>query len=490
MAYFAFIPYFLVLDRPSPRDAFRPSYLFGFLYFLMLGYWLSLVNVFGFLLMAAYLALYFGVFGAAAASFLRPKGELERTRFVQSVKSLFFIPAFWVALEYLRGGVFSGMPWALLAYSQWRNILFIQWADLAGAYGVSYFVLWVNLILFKMIQDRKSAPQYAGILIAGVVLVAAYGWMSLRSWDASYSKNESIPPIRVSVLQGNIPQDQKWNSRIKNIIFEKYRRLTLMGAVEKADLIVWPETSFPGYLEDEPMMATELRSLVRQSKTSVLAGAPTLGNLEEGLRFYNSAILYGADGEEVKRYNKLHLVPFGEYIPFEPLLGWLRNLVMIGRFSPGNEKTVFEIPPVYQKSLGRVRFSVLICYEDIFPSLVRGFRRRGADFLVNMTNDAWFGSTAAPYQHAQASVFRAVENRVPVVRSTNTGFSCFISSTGAILSRVQDKGREIFVTGHQTQDLFLRRRLSFYTRFGDVFMAVVFLLCFLAYREKNREGSL
>src|SRR3989338_4149223 len=154
-----------------------------------------------------------------------------------------------------------------------------------------------------------------------------------------------------------------------------------MSAIARSDLIVWPETSFPGYLEDEPVMAAQLRNMVRQSKTEVLVGAPTIGDLEKGLRFYNSAILYSADGEEKKRTSKVHLVPFGEYVPFEKILGFIHHFFAIGHFSPGQEKTIFETPTRYQQKNIKAKFGVLICYEDIFPGLVRDFCKNGADFL-------------------------------------------------------------------------------------------------------------
>lgn len=504
LAYVAFLPYFFVLSRKSSGGAFRYSYVFGILFFVSIGYWLSYVNVLGFLLLAAYLALYFAFFGWVSVRFLNASDESEALSPSRTLKAACFISAFWVVGEYLRAWIISGLPWAFLAYSQWKNLFVIQISDITGCYGVSFFVMFVNLLLFKIVSAGFGRPKGAGraielgahkrkqigslllALVLSVSLVLGYGALVLRQRDAFYRASGQKARIRVSVLQGNIPQDQKWDRRIRNIIFEKYKRLMFMSAIERSDLIVWPETSFPGYLEDEPLMAAQLRSSIRQTRTDVLVGAPTLGDLDRGLKFYNSAILFGPDGEEIKRHHKLHLVPFGEYVPFEPALNFIHKLFPIGHFSGGDEKTVFEMRTRYQNPNSIVKFSVLICYEDIFPGLVRGFCLRGPDFLVNMTNDAWFGKTAAPYQHAQGSLFRAVENRVPVVRSTNTGFSCFISPEGRVLASVNDNGKEIFVTGHQGYDLVLSRSRSFYTRFGDVFVGLMFVLCFFAYRHRSR----
>jgi apolipoprotein N-acyltransferase len=504
-AFIAFVPYFLVIEGRSSGDALKASFLFGCLFWMLTGFWLMHVTVPGFFLIVAYLALYFAVFGLVCADFLNPRSELGITLYRNNLKTLLFIPASWVVLEWLRGTlVFGGMPWSLVAYSQWRNLPFIQIADLTGAYGVSFFVLFVNVALFKITQSlrphppgampervdyrKRSLAGLAVVLVLGFIFVGGYGAARLTlapKADAAASSKR----LRISVLQGNIPQDQKWDARIKGIIFEKYKRLTFMSAIEKSDLIVWPETSFPGYLEDEPVMAAHLRSMVRQSRTEVLVGAPTYGDLEEGVKFFNSAVHYGADGEEKQRYNKVHLVPFGEYIPFEPIFGVIRHFIQIGNFTPGREKTVFTVDTRYQKPNSQVKFSTLVCFEDIFPGLVRSFVKNGAELLINVTNDAWFGKTSAPYQHAAASVFRAVENRVPVVRATNTGYSCFISPEGQVLAHVEDKDETIFVTGRKAHDVIVRKPGSLYARFGDWFVFLCFFLCFLAYRDRNKQQA-
>lgn len=488
-AFIAFIPVFYACDGKTSSRIQKRFFVFGFLFWAMLGYWLNYVNVFGFFVLALYLAVYFVIFGAMArTSLASPK-----------LRHTFYIAAYWVFLEYIRGWLISGFPWAVLAYSQWKNLWFIQAADLTGVYGISFIVLWTNVVLYQFMKSRFKGPslirsgfsmRHAVALGAVLALVLGYGAFQVSSREAFYKEERPKAKLRVSVLQGNIPQDQKWNARIKNIIFEKYKNLTLMSAMERADLIVWPETSFPGYLEDEPVMAARLRNLVRQSHTNVLVGAPTIGDLERELRFYNSAVLYGPNGEETKRYHKEHLVPFGEYIPMEPVLGILRNWVTIGHFSPGTEPAIFSVLSRYAPIRIAAKFSVLICYEDIFPELVRLRCKRGADFLVNITNDAWFGQSSAPYQHAQASVFRAVENRVPVVRAANTGFSCLISAEGRVLASVKSAdGQEIGVPGFKAEDMTLRKGRSFYTHFGDLFFWMVLGLLWLAYRDKQKASG-
>jgi len=505
LSFISFIPLFSVIDSRSSSAAFKLSYLFGLLFFCFQTYPVAYVTVPGFLVAALYLALYPAVFGVLAAGFFSVRAETGRDFVQNAVKEVFFIPAFWVLLEYARTWILGGMPLALLAYSQWKNLPFIQVADVVGAFGVSYAVMLVNVVLYQGLKlffakdtglpapidgrmYRGQALRRLAAVGVGVSLsVFFYGTLSLHLRERADNRPDKRV-LRVAVLQGNIPQDQKWDARIKSIIFEKYKRLTFMSMLEKPDLIVWPETAFPGYLEDEPVMAAKLRSVARHSATQMLVGAPTLGDLDRGIRFYNSAVHYSAAGEEIQRYSKNHLVPFGEYVPLEPVLGLIRNFAAIGHFSPGNKKTVFETRAHYQNMNVSAKFSALICYEDMFPGLVRAFCRNGAEFLVNITNDAWFGKTSAPYQHAQASVFRAVENRVNVVRAANTGLSCFISPTGKVLKTVSDKGQEIFVTGNATHELVIGKTGSFYSRFGDVFLLLALALCVWAFRDRAKRN--
>ena len=504
VAFFALIPYFFAVSDKTPKEVFFISYVFGFFFYILNGYWLAIISLPGMLLLAAYLALYPAFFGLGASYFLQMSPEKEHAHLEHALWALLAIPSLWVITEWVKGWMLSGFPWAQLAYSQWKDIPFIQIADITGSYGVSFFILIINLIGYKFARDfwpRKNAlnsdtaiPLHRrryhlalASVLAGVLLVTfGYGFWALSRRDAFTKTSLPKAMMRISVVQGNIPQEQKWDSKIKDIIFEKYKRLTLMSAAERSDLIVWPETSFPGYLEDEPVMAAQLRNMVRQSHTEVLVGAPTIGNMDDGLKFYNTAILFGANGEEKGRHHKMHLVPFGEYVPFEPMLGFLRNFVSIGHFSAGSQSVLFSTPTHTQDIQVMARFGVTICFEDIFPGLVRRLKNEGADFLVNITNDAWFGKTRAPYEHAQNSIFRAVENRMNVVRATNTGLSCFISPEGRLLSTVNEQGKEVFVTGRKAQDIVLRREKTGYTRFGDWFVALAFILILLAF--KNRPG--
>ena len=225
-------------------------------------------------------------------------------------------------------------------------------------------------------------------------------------------------------------------------------------------------------------MVNRLFRLARELRTDFLVGAPTFREADEGLQRMNSAVLISKDGGELKRYHKLRLVPFGEYIPFFKFLRQLFNT--IGHFSPGDEITLFRVND-------RPPFSALICFEDIFPDLCRLFVNQGSRMLINITNDAWFNHSTAPYQHAQSSVFRAIQNRVPVVRAANTGLSCFINSTGEITESVNDRGEEIFVTGFKTSDVTLDHRPTFYGRWGDKIVLIFLILWLITEKPYLRQ---
>jgi apolipoprotein N-acyltransferase len=247
----------------------------------------------------------------------------------------------------------------------------------------------------------------------------------------------------------------------------KYLALTTQAAKDKPDLIIWPEAALPVVLEEEPNFFEKVKHCTQGLNAPLLLGAVTTRDNF----YYNSAILVGAGSKLLTRYDKLHLVPFGEYIPLKKILPFLETVVPIGDITAGKEYTIFCL------GNGQTKFSVLICFEDLFPELSREFIKRGANFLVNITNDAWYKRSSAAQQHFQASVFRAVENRVYLARAANTGVSGFIAPSGEIFSLAEDKaGRNIFIDGFDTEDIFMPERPhSFYTRYGDIFSFVCLL---------------
>jgi apolipoprotein N-acyltransferase len=461
LAWVGFVPLFFALKNKSKSKAFLLSYFAGIIFWFGIIYWLIHVTLLGMILLVLYLALYFAFFGLI----------VSRRSVLGTWYSVLFIPSLWVALEYLRSHLLTGFPWALLGYSQYLNLPIIQIADITGAWGVSFLVMMSNVMIYSVIGYRLSViggKQKYLLPILCILVTLTYGYYKIYRTP----NTEHLTPIKISVIQGNIPQELKWDPNSKDFIIDRYISLTRQALKDRPDLIVWPEAALPVVLEEEPVFYEKTKDFVREIKIPLLLGAVT----SKDNLYYNSALLISAEGRLLYKYDKLHLVPFGEYIPLRKTLGFLQTVVPIGDFSRGSQYTVFSEPTTHYPL--PTKFSVLICFEDLFPELSRNFVKKGADFLINITNDAWFKMTSSPYQHLQASVFRAVENRVALIRSANTGVSGFIAPTGKIISLVEDsKGRNIFISGYDTEEIIIRKRsLSFYTQHPDVFIVICFLI--------------
>ena len=412
-AFIGFVPLFIAIEDKSSKKAFLISYICGFIFYLGTLYWLYHVTVIGLIGVCIYLTVYFGIFGI-----------------VVSRLGILLAPVAWIIIEYIQTNIpIMGFGWTSLGYSQYRNLPLIQIADFSGVYGVSFIVMMVNVAIYRVL--KKSFRE---VIIAVLVLIAVFGYGTVRESSERYVK-----AVKISVVQGNIPQELKWDPDAQDMIIEKYIALTKMAALDNPDLIVWPETSFPGFFEIDEDMTDKVLSLAREVKIPLLIGV----NTEKDEKYFNSAALISSEGKMTYKYDKIHLVPFGEYVPFSNKLPMLHKLVMgeLGEFTPGKEFTIFDF---------KAKFGALICFEDIFPKISKKFVKNGARFLVVMTNDAWYGRSGAAYQHAACSVFRAIENRVYVVRCANTGYSCFIDSRGRIYDSLSDKTSRLFITGYKT----------------------------------------
>lgn len=457
-AWCGFIPLFIALEKKSLRQSFMIAYSSGVIFWTLTVYWLVHVTLIGQAVLILYLSVYFGVFGLA----------IYCLRFFSALKSLFFIPGAWVLLEYVRSYLFTGFPWALTGLSQYQNLPVIQIADITGAWGVSFLIVFINFALYLLLRRRLRLREF--LICAGVLFISlGYGFLKLSQDKGDGSLREPSPlfqKIKVSVVQGNIPQELKWNRQAVNFIQNNYKELTIEAAQDKPDLIIWPEASMPSLWGRDEAEFTQIFSLAKELKINLLVGA--VSNFEPD--YFNSALFIDKTGNPSNIYHKVHLVPFGEFVPFKNIFPFLQTIAPIGDIQPGKELTIFKQP---------VEFGVLICFEDLFPELSRKLLKRGAKFLVNITNDAWYKESSAPFQHLAASVFRAVENRVYLARAANTGISGFIEPSGRILpvARASD-GRKIFIKGYRSQNIYLAPASStFYNRYGDFF--IIFCLFFI-----------
>jgi apolipoprotein N-acyltransferase len=347
-------------------------------------------------------------------------------------------------------------------------------------------VMLVNAALYLLLGGRISAGKKIKVFFSISLLLCAIYLYGISEVKACRGREKTpAQEIAITLIQGNIPQELKWDARSEMFILNKYFRLTDEAVKERPDLLIWPEAAVPFILGEEPDYLKYLEGYVRTLKTPLLLGAVTV---RRGA-YYNSALLMRPDGSVQYQYDKLHLVPFGEYVPLRKVLPFLNTIVPIGDFHSGNEYTVLRL--ILKEKASPIAFSVLICFEDLFPQLSREFVKRGAQFLVNITNDGWFRKTQAPYQHLQASVFRAVENQVYVLRAANTGISGFINACGEVLSLVRNSnGDPTFVDGFDKKEFSPGGNTrTFYTRYGDFLVCICLgLVVFGAFKYfKGRE---
>ncbi len=457
LAWFAFVPLFLACGRKSARKAGKLGFVAGLVSYGGILYWINIVvttygklplpvSICVYLILVTYLAAFFWV-----VFYLVRRGEEK------GIPSVLSFPFVWVGLEYVRSFLLTGFPWASLGYSQYRLLPLIQVADIAGVYGISFLIALANVVLYLALKGFSKKEEEAGypvrsaaVLLLLLVSVLAYGLHGMR-------RPAIGTPLKVSLVQGNIDQGIKWDPAFLEATLTIYERLTRQAAGEGVDLVVWPESAAPFFFQEGGEPSSRVTALAGQVKSPIVFGSPAYEDGGGRRKFYNSAYLVSPTGAVLGRSDKMHLVPFGEYVPFAKLLPFVHKLVVgVGDFSPGHEITPLDP--------GKGKIGVLVCFEGIFPELSRRYVRSGARVLVNITNDAWYGRSSAPYQHLSMAVFRAVENRVPLLRAANTGITAIIDENGRITGKT-GLFEEAFLNGVVRQGT----GGTLYTRFGDAF---------------------
>jgi apolipoprotein N-acyltransferase len=463
LAFVALVPLFLYLDKPATLTrTVRAGVLCSIVYFGMELSWVNAMGTFSWLAFPGYLAILLGLHVPNFFFFVIPIVVLRN---YISMPFLYSAPFAWVICERLRCYGDLSFPWCTFGYSLTRFPFLLQFADLTGIYGVSFWLVVLNVLLFEAMRACRQPAKWRKYVIAWVFVFGSVNLYNAFRWFKGIG-----PPsgqITVAVVQPNIPQRLKWDDRYSRQVLEKIFALNATALETSADLIVWPETAIPYYVnENRPFDLAEMGELPK-GKAHILTGLLDSAADSRGqTRFYNAAALFDSRGTMLERYKKIYLVPGSERYPFRRLLGFTRSFFKIqdisyGAMDSGHDATVFTLP--------RARFSVMICYESAFPELSRTFRRRGSNFLVNITNDAWFGRSFAPYQHASFLVLRAIENRTAIARCGNTGISGFLDPLG----RWQQKttlNTEAILAG----TIPLTAQLTFYTRFGDLIVYVSF----------------
>ena len=479
----------------SGGESFRLGYIAGLAHHLALLYWLLLIPVpvapiVGWLALSAFLSLYPALWVWMAWRFFparfdetsagwRPAIDRFLTTTVrQRILWSLACAIAWVAIEMARARIFSGFPWNFLGGSQYRMLPLIQISAFTGTYGVSFLMVWFSCSLFGALlrlsrQPEKQRAWAAEVLPAALVVSLVVGW-GLRQMLVPMPKQ---PLLRVALVQPSIPQTQIWNPSESASRFQQLLALSEQALTNKPDLLIWPEAAVPGLLRfDTNLFGGEtlrdsISSLASRHKVWLLLGADDAAPNErapDGADFFNSAFLINPEGRLAGVYRKQRLVIFGEYVPLARWLPFLRQFTGVtGDFTAGDHPVAFEMP-----DLG-VKTSVLICFEDTFPHWVRGHVTDDMDFLINITNDGWFGESAAQWQQAATAVFRAVENGLPLIRCANNGLSCWIDAQGRMNDVYFPGTDDIYRAGFKIVEVPVWQDgappPTFFRRHGDVF---------------------
>lgn len=470
LAWVALAPVLLAIAAaPDGRAAFRRGYVAGAISSAGLVYWTEAVVVqFGGLplvvglvvmtLLCLALALFPSLFAWMVWRWVRRFGA----------PALLLAPLAWVATEILRAHTLFRFSWCLLGYSQHPNVAFIQVARYGAVYAVSLVVAASSAVL-AFLAVARSPQARAGAASGLAILVWAVGM------HGSWVLGQPIPSsgrVRVGLVQASIRQDEKWDPARAWDNIDRHVALTQSAAARGARFVVWPESAVPFYFDDTPGLASQLQQLAQAHRLHLLFGNDDRQPREpRGFRYFVGAKMLDPTGELVLRYHKLRLVPFGEYVPMQPLL------TLGGRYAAKLVDQVADFTPGSEHVLGRVEghpVGATICYEAIFPDLVRGFAQGGAEMLVNITNDGWYGRSSAPYQHLAMASFRAVENGKYLVRAANTGISAVVDPRGRVL-----ESTPLFEATVLVRDVPFVPGTTFYARHGDVLAWTCFALAVL-----------
>ncbi|HHT9112353.1 MAG TPA: apolipoprotein N-acyltransferase [Candidatus Wunengus sp. YC65] len=504
LAWIALVPWFILVVTEE-RYVYLNALFIGTVFIFIQLSWLRHVTYIAWILLSLYCAAYFLCFAFCSRFII----------FRLKLPLVVVAPFTWVALEYIRSFFLSGFPWFFIGHTQYQYLPVIQIADITGVYGVSFIIIMVNAGIADLIlyiaahgsaSNSSSLHRFPGRKFAffGLICILPLTLLTVIlsygvSWLSHYKPQEG-PAL--CMVQGNIPQEVKFESNEEDEIgiLKKYTDLSMGIKGKPVDLLVWPETMIPGLLNIDPELTGRTIDVLSQLtpiqlsqelNANLLLGGIALALVGEEQIYFNSAYYYNPEGKLVDRYDKIHLVPFGEFTPLKKYFPFLAKLVPyeIG-LTHGQRRTLFLLKTSQHGSLV---FGSSICYEDTVPSLIRKFKKAGADFMLNITNDGWFRNSAELDQHLAIMVFRAVENRFCMARAANTGISSFVGPDGAIYAKLSDsKGKYREISGTLVDRIKLIKKYNpFYTICGDWFsilcVTAVGIMIFIAVLKYDRN---
>jgi apolipoprotein N-acyltransferase len=470
LAWFALAPLLLALKNKSILASLGIGFITGLTYYIGIIYWISHVIVtYGhlpcwlglviMLLLASYLSIYVALFSAGVAYFRK-----------NNISDMLSAPLLWTTLEYIKSHLLTGFPWENLAYSQYLYKAVIQIVDITGIYGLTFVIVFINVILNDCLSSEKTQKVIVKEFIAGcVVFTVLYGYGVFRIEEVR-QRIITSDNLEVLLVQGNIDQSVKWSPKYQVETINIYENLTRAENINPGGLIVWPETACPFFFQDIDEKHLRITDIAKDAKSYLLFGSPSYKrDGKNQLIYYNSAFILSPRGNILGRYNKVHLVPYGEYVPLRSIFPFIDKLTAgIGDFQSGEG--------FYPLSIGSHSLGTLICYEAILPEASRIYKKNGAELLINITNDAWFGETSAPYQHLSMTLFRAIENRLYLIRAANTGISAIIDPIGRVVDRTR-----LFEKDNLKGTVKFSKIPSCYSKYGDIFVRLIILTTILLF---------
>lgn len=457
-AFMALIPFIHILN--NTKNGFKIGYFLGFVYSIFMTHWLAfnigtnfIFATISMILGALYLALNYGIIGYLFTVIKKYNKNL----------ALWSFPLFWVSIEFIRSyGVF-GFPWLSLGNSQVKNLPFLQIVDIGGIYLISFIIILTNILLYKAILSIKNSNTKFKKYILSIALLIAipyiYGIIIL---NINFKIAEEIT---FRIVQPNYGSLDKWKIENRKKVFENLDSLSTKSGIDSIDVIVWPESATPVHIRTSKYRNV-LEKLVKNTNKILITGSPDHYYINKKIKFNNSLFSFVKNTGIVSEYDKVHLVPFGEYIPFSTKFKFLKKLNLgQSNFSPGKNNKPFTIID------GNIMISPMICYESIFPQISINNVRQGANYHINVTNDSWFGNSLGPYQHAAQSIVRAVESKRAFIRCANTGISMVISPKGIIKEKIP-----LNIKGSFDAKLKTYSYTPLYIKFGNLFAIVCVII--------------
>jgi apolipoprotein N-acyltransferase len=474
------------------RRLFRLGYLSGLVYYFVSLYWLLFIPaplgaISAWLALSAYCAFYPAVWVWLCWRVFPVRPCLPQSKFQDARASFLSVTwaqrlawalacgTLWVSLEMLLGRFLTGFPWNFLGVSQFQMLPVIQIASLTGVYGISFLIVWISVSLgnavFILISEPGMRLKWRGELVLpflALFAVVMFGFHSLLQY------RKPARELKIALVQPSIPQSLIWNPQENANRFKQLLQLSEFALTTRPELLVWPEAALPSLLRYDQETYQAVTNLVRSHGVWLILGSDDAeprfpAHKPNDVEYFNSSFLIDPEGQIIAKYRKERLVIFGEYVPLARWLPFMKYLTPItGGFTPGDRPVPFHLPKL------EVTTSVLICFEDVFPHCGRNHVSAETDFLLNLTNNGWFGESAAQWQHAANAVFRAVENGLPLVRCANNGLTCWVDSVGRLHEVYFDQSEDIYRAGFKIAHVPLidpeeRRSPTLYFQYGDWF---------------------